>query len=72
MSRNFKVSYNDGSSNKEVFVVKPFSEDFKSLVEEIQARKPESRNKSLKCYYEGELHTTRMLHNIRKTDDVTP
>ncbi|KAG4077003.1 hypothetical protein HA402_015990 [Bradysia odoriphaga] len=52
MSRTFKICFNDGSDNKEVFVVKPNSENFGSLVEEIYARKPELRNKPLKCHYE--------------------
>ena len=67
MSSNFKICFNDGSGSKEVFVVKPYSEDFNSLMEEIYARKPELRNKSLKCYYEGEFRTgNRCITSERK------
>lgn len=55
MARSFKICFDDGVGNKEVFVIKPSLEDFESLREELYARKPEIRNKSLKCYYEGEL-----------------
>lgn len=64
MSRNFKISFAEGSDNKEIFVVKPALENLQSLVEELYARKPESRHKSLKFYYEGEsLVTITILHN---------
>lgn len=61
MSRNFKICLKDGSGNTEVFVVKPNLEEFGSVVEEIYASKPELRNKSLKCYYEGEFCTDRIV-----------
>jgi len=50
MARNFKICFDDGWGNKEVFVIQP--NDFKSLMDEIYVRRPESRDKSLKCYYE--------------------
>jgi len=52
MARSFKISFDDGLGTKDVFVIKPYSEDFESLIEGFYARKPESRNKSLKYYYE--------------------
>lgn len=48
MARSFKICFDD-----EIFVVN--SGDYGSLIEEIYTRKPDSRNRPLKCYYEGEL-----------------
>lgn len=53
MADSFKICLDDGLGEKEVFAVKP--KGFDSLMDEIYARKPELRNKSLKCYYEGEF-----------------
>ncbi len=55
MSRSFKIYFDDGFGQKEVFVVKPSSDDYRSLIEELYLQKPELRSKSLKCSYEGEL-----------------
>lgn len=63
MARNFKISFDDRVGEKEVFAVKPNSDDFDSLKEELYARKPELRNKSLKFYYEGKFHA-----NVREFD----
>lgn len=68
MARSFKISFDNGVDNKEVFAIKPNSEDFESLKEELYTRKPELRNKLLKFYYEGEFQVN--CNEFLKKDDV--
>lgn len=70
MSRSFKISFDDHVGEKEVFAVKPISDDFDSLKEELYARKPEFRNKSLKFYYEGKFYTNVIENFIAEKGDV--